>query len=315
MNKTYVVNYDDHHYNYKSYWAKRDYENLVEQRTIKKLLGKNSFSTFLDIGGSFGRILPTYYKKATNPIILDYSLETLQRNYATLTKLYPKIKLIAGNAYKLPFKSNTISGGIMVRTLHHIENPKRYFNELQRVLINKALYIQEFANKLHAKAIFKAFLKGNFKFFSQKPYQQPSQGSYEGAKPGEEYVFLNFTSKYIKSLLSYNGFDIYKELGTSFFRIPFLKNHLPPNTLASMDMLLQFIPFIQTLSPSIYLKTRVKKEENRKKNANLNQISSILACPRCKGTLKEIGESELKCCTCNISFYKKKNIWDLRVNE
>jgi len=41
-----------------------------------------------------------------------------------LVNKYPGIHLIAANAYKMPFKNNTFDGGLMVRVLHHIENPK-----------------------------------------------------------------------------------------------------------------------------------------------------------------------------------------------
>ena len=312
MSKPFLVNYDDHHYNYKSYWKNRDYENIVEQNTLKKLLKRHTFDTFIDIGGSFGRALPTYYSHAQLPIILDYSIETLQRNYNEIKSKYPKTELIAGNAYHLPFLPNSISGGMMIRTLHHIEFPRKYFTEVKEVLISDGIYIQEYANKHHAKAIFKALLKRNCDFFNHDPYQQPSQGYYEGAKAGESYVFLNFSNKFITTLLKENGFKIKKEVGTSFFRIPAIKKIVPAPILAQLDLLLQNIPGIQTLAPSVYIKTSLRKTQTAR-NTSTN-IYQLLACPKCKTRLTQEDKTHLKCYTCNTIYEKKDNIWDLRYN-
>jgi len=310
MSKPFVVNYDDHHYNYKSYWKNRDYENVVEQNTLKKLLKKHMFETFIDIGGSFGRALPTYYDHANLPIILDYSLETLQQNYNEIKTKYPKTELIAGNAYHLPFVENSISGGIMIRTLHHIEFPNKYLGELRKILTPEAIYIQEYANKHHVKAILKALFQRKWEFFNHKPYQQPSQGYHEGAKPGEDYVFLNFSNQFITTLLKKNGFKIKKEIGTSFFRIPQIKKIVPTPILARLDLFLQNVPGIQTLAPSIYIKTSLTKRQHSE-NVSTN-IYKILACPKCKTRLIQEDQTHLKCYTCNTIYQEKSNIWDLR---
>lgn len=312
MSKPFLVNYDDHHYNYKSYWKNRNYENIVEQNTLKKLLKRHTFDTFIDIGGSFGRALPTYYNRAQLPIIIDYSIETLQKNYAEIKSKYPRTELIAGNAYHLPFLPSSISGGMMIRTLHHIEFPDKYLAEVKEVLSPNGIYIQEYANKHHIKAMLKALFKRNWTFFNHEPYQQPSQGYYEGAKAGESYVFLNFSNKFITALLKKNGFKIKKEIGTSFFRIPAIKKFVPTPTLVQLDLLLQKIPGIQTLAPSVYIKTSLEKTQVAR-NTDTN-IYRLLACPKCKTQLTQEDEIHLKCYTCNTMYEKKNNIWDLRYN-
>ena len=131
---TKVTDYDFFGYDYANYWSNRRYENEAEKILLTKIFSSKNGNWFLDIGGSYGRLSSTYYKKYTNPIILDYSLQTLVKNKDILKTKYPNIQLIAANAYKLPFKDNTFDGALMVRVLHHIEKPSTYFEETSKSL-------------------------------------------------------------------------------------------------------------------------------------------------------------------------------------
>jgi len=131
---TKVTDYDLFGYDYTNYWKDRRYENESEKMLLSKIFRNKNGNWFLDIGGSYGRLTSTYYSKYTNPVILDYSLQTLTKNKDILKTKYPNIQLIAANAYKLPFKDNSFDGALMVRVLHHIEKPSTYFKELFRTI-------------------------------------------------------------------------------------------------------------------------------------------------------------------------------------
>jgi ubiquinone/menaquinone biosynthesis C-methylase UbiE len=311
-NKPYVVNYDERDYDYTLYWKGRAYENSAEHTVLNKLLNNERGNFFLDIGGSFGRNAPIYATKYTTPIILDYSLATLQKNHQKLQMRYPNMTMIAGNAYNLPFKTNSIDASIMVRTLHHLEKPEKAIKEVARVTSENGIYIQEFANKLHIKARLRWLITGQISNFSRKPYQQPSRGNKEGIKDGDKYVFLNFHIKHILSILRANNFTPQQTIGCSFLRIPTLKKYMSTTQMMAIEKVLQKIPFIRNLAPSIYIKSTYNSSTNHNSNNNGTDIYKILVCPKCKGALKLDNESLLICTECKSKYMRKKGVWDLR---
>jgi len=305
-----IANYDTYDYDYSTYWNKREYEHISEEIVLNKLLKDTNGKWFIDIGGSFGRLSETYCDRYSNPVIVDYSLKTLQKNYKDLKDRYPNIELISANAYNLPFKDSTFDGGLMVRVLHHIEKPKEYFKEVFRTLVPDGIYIQEYANKVHIKALIRALFKFNLSIFSISPYQQPDKHNYEGAKEGNKVLFLNYHPKYISDLLSRIGFKIEGKYGCSFLRSAFLKKALRTETLVFFEKVLQNTLSWANISPSIFLKSRVQK--NIEKLDLKENILDILVCPECKGNLSFNGVIA-KCNSCKLEFEKKENIWDFRV--
>ncbi len=308
MNK--IADYDTYDYDYSTYWSKREYEHNAEVLVLSKLLSKEKGKWFLDIGGSFGRLTDQYFKRFSNPVIVDYSLKTLQKNYANLTKRFPNIELISANAYYLPFKDNCFSGSLMVRVLHHIENQNECFTEIKRVLNNNGIHIQEYANKIHIKAVLRAILSFNFDLFNKEPFQQPDKHNYEGTKEGSKVLFLNYHPSFISTLLRNLGFKIESKYGCSFFRIDLLKRILGVNLLTILENISQRTLSWANISPSIFIKARIEK--NGQNNIKAGSIQDILVCPYCKGELK-FSNSKAVCTECKKDFTKKENIWDFRI--
>ncbi len=304
-----IADYDTLDYDYSTYWKNREYENLSERLVLKKVLKGSKGKWFIDIGGSYGRLADSYYNKYTSPVIVDYSLKTLQKNYKYIKDKYPNIELIAANAYNLPFKDSSFDGGVMVRVLHHIDRPLEYFKEVKRVLSSNAVYIQEFANKGHLKALIRAIFKLDFSIFSKQPYQQPTKENYEGARKGSNVPFFNYHTAWIKNSLEHESFKIEKKYGCSFLRVNTLKRIFNTKTLLFFENLLQSTFSWSNTSPSIFLKTTVKKEKDKKGNSTLQ---SILVCPKCKGILR-IDSNKAVCTECKSIYSKEKNIWDFRI--
>ena len=308
---TKVTDYDFFGYDYANYWSNRRYENEAEKILLTKIFSSKNGNWFLDIGGSYGRLSSTYYKKYTNPIILDYSLQTLVKNKDILKTKYPNIQLIAANAYKLPFKDNTFDGALMVRVLHHIEKPSTYFEELHRVMNRNSFYIQEFANKIHLISTLKALVRLNFKFFSKEPYQQPTKGNFEGTKSGEEAIFFNYHPRYVKDLLEKNGFTVIKKHGCSYIRSALLKKVFGEELMILTERILQPLLSWSNIPPSIVFESIIKKEI-KENVVHTSELEDILACPKCKGVLS-ITNSEKKCKKCSLTFVKENDIWDFRI--
>lgn len=305
-----VSDYDLFSYDYSQYWTKRRYEDLAEKHLLNKMFQQKSGDWFIDIGGSYGRLTSTYDKKYKNPVILDYSAKTLRNNYEVLKNKYPNINLIAANAYKMPLKDNVFDGGLMVRVLHHIENPEGYLKEVRRIMKPKSTYIQEFANKVHLKAILRALLKGNFKIFSKEIYEQPSISVTEGTGDNIEGIFLNYHPGHVKELLEQNNFTLKKKTGCSFLRIPFLKKLFNDQILLFFEKIMQATLSWSNISPSIFLETEVKKKSSDIEK--FETLEDILACPECKGSL-HINSDIATCEKCKKVYEKKDNVWDFRV--
>lgn len=306
-----ISEYDKLDYDYSTYWSKRVYENLSEKNILNKIFSEKRGQWFLDIGGSYGRLASTYATQYKNPVIIDYSLKTLQRNRDLVKSKYPNVELIAANAYKMPFKQDVFDGALMVRVLHHIEKPRKYLKETRRVLKNNSSYIQEFANKIHIKATIRAIFKLNFDFFSKEPYEQPIGTNLEGSKEDEGGIFLNYHPKHIQNLLKSLNFDIKRKYGASFLRSPILKKLIGTESMLFFEKLMQNALSWTNIPPSIFLETSLKKKNTEEKD--LNNLKDILACPSCKGDLYFEGENLASCKNCSDTFSKKEEIWDFRV--
>lgn len=304
-----LANYDKYSYDYKTYWHGREYEHESEVIALQKMFQNVQGKRIIDIGGSYGRLLDIYYSHFDTIIIVDYSFQTLKRYHQEITEKYPKVTLVAANAYKLPFKDGTFDGGIMFRTIHHIQNISGLFKELNRIFVNGSTFILEFANKFHIKAVIKWLLKLDFKKFDLSPYQQEHRESAIGSKT--ETIFLNFSPRYIGLNLEENNFKTVKSQSVSFLRVPYLKRRFSTRTLIFIEKLLQKSPINHLkITPSIIYKS-VNIDREQKQLAD-KSFEDILACPECKGSLSISGESA-NCTSCQQTFYSKNNIWDFRV--
>lgn len=311
MNMPDVSDYDKVEYDYSTYWEKRSYENRAEKRILNKIFRDKVGKWFLDVGGSYGRITSTYYNSYNNPIILDYSLKTLQKNQETIKAKYPKSVLIAANAYKMPFKQNCFDGGVMVRVLHHIEKPATYFKEIERVLSNNSTYVQEYANKKHIKAAIRAIFKLNLDIFSTEPYEQPRANNGEGSNIKERSIFYNYHPKYIKNLLKTYNFTLVKKYGCSYLRSPLIKKIINDNIMMFFESIMQELLSWSNISPSIFLETKLIKEQTG--NVKNERLEDILVCPSCKEDLLFEGNKTARCRRCPANFLKEEGIWDFRV--
>ncbi len=327
-----ISDYDSTDYDYADYWQGREYENAVESMAIRHLLGRHlrdrqKGGVFIDIGGSFGRLTPLYAPLFRQNIILDYSLNTLRKYRSKIQKTNKNVILIAGNLYHLPFRPGTFDGGLMMRVMHHIEEPDRYFEELARVLKPGAIFLQEFANKIHMKARIRNLLGKQPRLYDQTPYQQPHTDESSGL-PGEDdpradsdaNIFLNYHPKHLRTVAQSHDLRIRNVRGLSFFRMPFLKRRIPTKLLRRLDGLLQAIPFVASLAPSMIYTLQKAMTDERVGGGDAGEgpadvsITDILVCPSCKGGL-HFDADKAECRGCGKSFDKVDGIWDFRVTS
>ncbi len=236
-----IADYDSTNYNYEAYWQNRQYEHLIEVKALKKLLPVGSGS-LLDIGGGFGRNLKELVKNYEKATLLDYSARNLDRAKSFLKDDLEKITLVKGNAYKLPFPDESFETAIMIRVTHHLENPEIAIKEAYRVLKPQGVFVIEFANKCHVKAL----VRHGIKFYKDTtPYNRLTKNS---------GVFLNWHPKKIEDFAKSAGFKLEAKLSVSNLRSQTLKKVFGDRVLSSLDTLTMKPIAKFYFGPSIFLK-------------------------------------------------------------
>ena len=235
-----------------------------------------------EIGAGFGR-LADFYRGYARVILLDYSLSML-RDARTRLQNDPRILYVAADLYNLPLANSALDTAVTVRVLHHVTNIPSAFAEIARVVRPQGVYVTEFANKRHIKAVLRyVFARREPNPFTLEPY---------------EFVKLNsdFHPLYIQANLEKSGFVIDSRRAVSTFRLGFLKRIIPASILASLDGVIQHPTSSLQLSPSIFLRTHSTKPGEPALNA------ALWRCPACGST--EIAESahELACRGCALVY-------------
>ena len=339
-----IADYDKHDYDYQTYWKGRQYEDMAERLALTKLMRDMSGEYFIDIGGSFGRLLPLYKDKYKHPIIIDYSLKTLQKNNSQIHDTAPNAHVIAANLYHMPFRENSFDGGLMMRVMHHIDDPQKYFEQLNTIMTSESMFLQEFANKIHLKARVQGLLGKRNGVFNLQPYAQPHTDQASGidsqqsdsTEASSEGVFLNYHPKHLEEIAQKYGFRIVAKRNVSMLRSVTLKKLLPLKVLLILERVAQNLLRFTNLAPSIIWKLTIDEKTDSTKTANPNLshtsniaetpekdkslspsdeegfLKQILVCPKCKGDL-DFNDHKATCTQCNAVFEKKLNVWDFRV--
>lgn len=306
-----VAFYDKYNYDYATYWKSREYEHDSEVYALSRLLREDKGIWFADIGGSYGRHVPLYKDNFQNCVLIDYSLNALKKASTRLSQqhiynVYP----VAANVYHLPFRENVFDETMMIRVIHHLEDPSLALTEISRTTQDKGIFILEFPNKLHLKSIIKALFRFDFGYlFSLEPVQVKTEKP-EGAEKSDRSIMLNYSPKHIRTLLLENSFDMGKIRAVSFLRIPSLKRILGPKLLIPLDHALQNLFGWIQVTPSIILQTR-KNNPSKSYSPPPDRLADILVCPSCRGSLS-FSQKSYKCETCKLTFPVLKGIPDLR---
>lgn len=281
-----------------SFWdtGERKYEDMAEAIALKHLLPAGG-KLMLELGAGAGRNTPRY-KNYHQIVVLDYSTTQLKQARERLSA-DNKYIFVAADIYRLPFKDGLFDGATMIRTIHHMREPKQALAQVERCLTPGAVFILEYANKLNLKAVAR-YLLGKQKW---------SPFSHEQV----EFVELNFDfhPANIREIVKTLGFSIRATRTVSHFRIGLLKKLFPAKFLAAVDGFIQPTGELWQLSPSVF--TRLEKS-GALAITNSNSFSDpleLFQCPECGGVLRN-GDYEVICQGCGDRFAFMDGIYDLR---
>lgn len=237
-------------YNYPDFWKGREYENTAEKIALKKFFSIIKVSgSIIDIGGGYGRLSFLYCPRFKYCLLIDPSKKLLEIAKKDLEK-FRNIKFKIGTAEKIPARDSVFDLALMVRVVHHVNQPLSAFREVYRVLKPHGYLILEFANKIHFLTRLKGLFGKKYQTFNNlKPVDIRSQESIKE----EKIIFLNHHPQKIKKDLHQAGFQILDYLSVSNFRHLLIKKIIPPQLLIVLENFLQKPLSKIYFGPSIFL--------------------------------------------------------------
>lgn len=239
-------------YDYPAYWEGRDYEHQSELLVMQSFLSQipHRIKRALEIGGGYGRLVPSYLYRSEKVILTDPSAKLLsvaRKGIHSKKVLFLQSK-VENIAQRITRKSVDLI--VIVRVLHHISDIDQAFHALSKVSKDNGYLIMEFANKMHAKAAFTELCKGNLTF----PLDIfPRDLRSKKAVKKKTLPFINYHPDDIAAKLSEYGFKILDVRSVSNVRNSFIKKTLPMEFLLFLERHLQK-PFARFyFGPSIFI--------------------------------------------------------------
>ncbi len=255
--KSSVAYYDDNQFDYRDYWRGREYEHLSEKIALDKLfeeIGKDRLgkASVLEIGAGFGRVSKFYLNKVKNALLLEPSEKLISQGEEYL-KDYANFKYEKADAASIVSLNKRFDLVIMVRVLHHLDNPGRLFRDVNQSLSPQGYFILEMPNKKNFKYMLSNILKLNLSAL----FDDSRMDIRSSEKKNNKYIqFYNYSYTQISRELKENDYKIVKRLSVSNFRLRLLKKLLPLPTLLKIESSMQTILSHFNFAPSLFILTR-----------------------------------------------------------
>jgi ubiquinone/menaquinone biosynthesis C-methylase UbiE len=288
-----VCNYEGSDYQ-ASFWDQgdRSYEDAVEAVALRRLLPAGG-RRLLELGAGAGRNTSRYtgFEEIT---LVDYSHTQLEQARQRLGDS-PCYRYVAADIYSLPFAAGVFDTATMIRTLHHMIEPRLALAQVRQSLQGGAIFVLEFANKQNLKAILRYLLRlQNWSPFSPEPV---------------EFAALNFDfhPATVRAWLKANGFAVERQLTVSHYRIDFLKRTLPLKMLVWMDSIAQLSGDLWQITPSVFARCQAIGATPPAEEG------VFFRCPACGHSPLADTPPEILCPGCGRSYPVQNGIYDFRI--
>ena len=280
-----------------SFWEQggREYEDRAEAVALGRLLPSKG-NLMLELGAGAGRNTPRY-ANFERVVLVDYSRTQLQQAQERLGRS-DRYVYVAADIYRLPFAAGLFDSATMIRTLHHMVDPRKALEQVRRCMQPGSTFILEFANKQNIKAMLRYFLRQqSWSPFSPEPV---------------EFAALNFDfhPATVRTWLKICGFTVERQLTVSHYRIGFFKRFFPVGLLVWMDSLAQLTGDWWQFSPSVFVRTQAAG------NTPSAAPGEFFRCLSCDQLLPEgTDDSSLTCPNCGKVWPHQDGIYDFREKD
>lgn len=131
------------------YDEKEKYLNSFEKNKMLPLLGDVIKKKILDVGAGTGRLSLQLFKAGAEVIALDMSNSMLKK----LRAKNKQIQIVIGDAENLPFENESFDIVIAAFLVVHLQNPRRFFDEVYRVLKDDGIFLFTNINQKEAPLV------------------------------------------------------------------------------------------------------------------------------------------------------------------
>ncbi len=286
-----VCDYEDSTYR-TDFWEEqgREYEDRVERIAIRRLMPPSG-ERLIEIGAGYGRLVPLYsgYRQV---VLFDYSRSHLayaRQGFGDDGFLY-----VVGNVYRMPFAPGVFDAALMIRVLHHIQEPPLALEQIRQILGREGVFLLEFANKRNLKAIGRWLLRRQrWNPFTHRPVEFAE-------------LHYDFHPQYVRDTLAGAGFKPTRALTVSHFRLGLLKRTIPVGVLAALDSLAQFTGQWWQLTPSVFVQSRATGGDMAP------SPDAFWRCPACDSLEMHEKDDGLICRGCHRYWKKVDGIYDFK---
>lgn len=279
----------------------------AEQRIVQKLIPPSP-GWFIDLGGGYGRLVPTYMNSNRKIVLVDYALNLLEE--AARRHPQENIHFIAADAYHLPFRDNVFDCGLSVRLFHHINAPQAFMSEISRTFREGAGLVLSYSNKRNLLRI----LKNGSKAFEHdhEKYGEMLFGTHP-AHFGELCRNAKFV---VDTTLGTGVFDQTLRAMPSLERL-FARMPLLSSPLLVMENIADFIlGWLRFLPIHFALLYKTNRNKTSPADSKLYQhLIEILACPHCQKTHLSKQDKAYTCLDCGKTYPICNKFLDFRLGE
>lgn len=269
----------------------RVYEDRVEAVALSRLLPDGG-DRLLEVGAGAGRHTPRY-RGFRQIVLLDYSRTQLEQAKSRLGE-GERYLYVAGDVYRLPFAPGLFDAATMIRTLHHMADPLAALRQVRSTMGTGGVFVLEYANKRNLKAVARWILRR----------QDWNPFGYEPVEFAE--LNYNFHPVAVCDWMSEAGFDVFRQLTVSHFRLNLLKRVIPLRVLVALDSAFQWTGNWFQWTPSVFLGAEAVGE------GEPTPEGAFWRCPVCGSLDIEDAQEGLQCGGCGRVWPVREGIFDFK---
>jgi SAM-dependent methyltransferase len=290
---------------YHSFWRRsnRAYLDRMERRLLDRLLAPGRW--FIDLGGGYGRLMDLYRDRCPNVVISDYSISMLEdANRRLVREGIRNVRLVAADVNRMPFRPGVFDSAMMIRLIHHLQDPEPALREVRRILAPKASFVFEYQNKHNLNFLIKAGLG----LMKRRDLSSPAP-----LEVGR--LYWNFHPRAMEGIVT-AGFTVARRFGGGLFWNRKLLTSLVPR-LEVVDSALAPLMGRWALTHQIFLKLEPKADAPAPEESvspHDSTFDEILQCPACGNPRLDGGADRRTCARCRRSYPFRDNISDFRLD-